>query len=52
MIPDVPGTGCEIWIEEDYRRRISAARDKSSVTRRTTQEIMDEDYNKPTFNSH
>lgn len=49
---DVPDEDCEIWIEDDYQRRLSAAEDKSSVTRRTAQEIMDEDYNKPTFNSH
>lgn len=49
---DVPDADCQIWIEDDYRRRLSAAEDKSSVTRRTAQEIMDEDYNKPTFNSH
>lgn len=51
-ILDVPDEDCEIWIEEDYQRRLSAATDKSSVTKRTVQEIMDEDYNKPTFNSH
>lgn len=51
-ILDVPDADCEIWIEDDYQRRLSAAEDKSSVTRRTAQEIMDEDYNKPTFNSH
>lgn len=51
-ILNVPDEDCEIWIEDDYRRRLSAAEDKSSVTRRTAQEIMDEDYNKPTFNSH
>ena len=49
---DVPDKDCEIWIENDYWRRLSAAEDKSSVTRRTAQEIMDEDCNKPTFNSH
>lgn len=49
---DVPDEDCEIWIEDDYQRRLSAAEDKSSVNRRTAQEIMDEDYNKPTFNSH
>ncbi len=49
---DVPDADCQIWIEDDYQRRLSAAEDKSSVTRRTAQEIMDEDYNKPTFNSH
>lgn len=51
-ILDVPDADCEIWIEDDYRRRLSAAEDKSSVTRRTAQEIMDEDFNKSTFNSH
>ena len=49
---DVPDAQCEIWIEEDYRRRLSAAEDKSSVARRTAQEIMDEDFNKPTFNNN
>lgn len=49
---DVPDEDCAIWIENDYLRRLSAAEDKSSVTRRTAQEIMDEDCNKPTFNSH
>ena len=51
-ILDVPDKECEIWIEEDYQRRLDSAADKSSVYRRTAQEIMDEDYNKPTFNSH
>ena len=51
-ILDVPDADCEIWIEDDYRRRLSTATDKSSVTRRKAQEIMDEDYNKPTFNSN
>lgn len=49
---DVPDAQCEIWVEDDYRRRLSAAEDKTSVTRRTAQEIMDEDYNKPTFNNN
>lgn len=49
---DVPDAQCEIWVEDDYQRRLAEAEDKSSVTRRTAQEIMDEDYNKPTFNSH
>lgn len=51
-ILDVSAAECEIWIETDYRHRLSAAEDKSSVTRRTAQEIIDEDFNKPTFNSH
>jgi RNA polymerase sigma factor (sigma-70 family) len=49
---DVPDTQCEIWVEDDYQRRLSAAEDKTSVTRRTAQEIMDEDYNNPTFNNN
>ena len=49
---DVPDEECEIWVEEDYQRRLNSAEDKSSVSRRTAQEIMDEDYNKPTFNNH
>lgn len=49
---DVPDAQCEIWVEDDYRRRLSAAEDKTTVTKRTAQEIMEEDYNKPTFNSN
>ena len=49
---DVPDAQCEIWVEDDYQRRLSAAEDKTSVTRRTAQEIMDEDYNNPTFNNN
>ena len=51
-ILDVPDGECEIWVEEDYHRRLSSAEDKASVTRRSAQEIMDEDFNKPSFNSH
>ncbi len=50
-ILDVPDDECEIWVEDDYQRRLAAAEDKSTVTRRTAQEIMNEDYNEPTFNS-
>lgn len=49
---DVPDAQCEIWVEDDYQRRLSEAEDKTSVTRRTAQEIMDEDYNNPTFNNN
>ena len=49
---EVPDEDCEIWVEQDYQRRLEQAGDKSAVTRRTPQEIMDEDYNKPSFNSH
>lgn len=51
-ILEVPDADCEIWIEDDYQRRLSDAEDKSSVIRRSAQEIMDEECNKPTFNSH
>lgn len=49
---EVPDADCGIWIEDDYQRRLSAAEDKSSVARRTAQEIMDDDFNKPTFNKN
>ena len=49
---DVSDEECEIWIENDYQNRLSTAEDKSAVTRRTAQEIMDEDFNKPTFNNN
>lgn len=49
---EVPDEDCEIWVETDYRQRLAAAEDKASVSRRTPQEIMDEECNKPTFNSH
>ena len=49
---EVPDEDCEIWVEQDYQRRLEEAEDKTAVARRTPQEIMDEDYNKPTFNSH
>ena len=47
---EVPDEDCEIWVEQDYQRRLEEAEDKSSVRRRTAQEIMDEDYNRPTYN--
>ncbi len=49
---DVPDEDCEIWVETDYQKRLAAVEDKSSVARRTPQQIMDEECNKPTFNSH
>ena len=52
IIFDVSDKDCEIMVEEDYQRRLAAAEDKSSITRRTAQEIMDEDFNKPTYNNH
>ena len=49
---DVPDDQCEIWVENDYRRRLAAAEDKSTVERRTAQQIMNEDFNNPTFNNN
>lgn len=52
LVLDVPDGECEIMVENDYRQRLDAAADKSSVQRWTAQEIMDEDFNKPTFNKN
>ena len=49
---EVPDEDCEIWVESDYRRRLTAAKDGETVTRRTAQQIMDEEFNKPTYNRH
>ena len=49
---DVPDEECAIWVESDYQKRLESAEDKSKVDRRTPQQIMDEECNKPTFNSH
>lgn len=51
-ILEVPDEECEIMVETDYQQRLSMAEDKFSVHKRTAQEIMDEELNKPTFNSH
>lgn len=39
-----------VMIETDYQIRLGEAEDKSKVQRRTAQEILDEEINKPTFN--
>ena len=49
---EVPDEDCEIWVETDYQQRLAVAEDKSSVTRRTPQEIRDAECNRPTYNSH
>ncbi len=49
---EVPDEDCEVWVESDYRQRLEAAEDKASVTRRTPQEIMDQECNRPTYNCH
>ncbi|MBR1553329.1 MAG: sigma-70 family RNA polymerase sigma factor [Schwartzia sp.] len=51
-ILNIPDEECTVMVETDYQRRLAAAEDKDSVRRRTVQEIMDEDFNKPTFNKH
>ena len=51
-ILEVPDEECEIWVETDYQLRLAAAEDKSSVRRRTPQQIMDEECNRPTYNNH
>ena len=48
---EVPDEDCEIWVENDYRQRLAVAEDKASVTRRTPQQIMDEECDKPTYNN-
>ena len=48
---EVPDEDCEIWVETDYQQRLAAAEDKSSVARRTPQEIMDAECNRPTYNN-
>lgn len=54
VILEVPDEECAIWVEEDYQRRLSQAAPEEipEILRRSAQEIMDEDYNKPNFNSH
>ena len=49
---EVPDEECAVWVEEDYRQRLETAGNKSAVRRRTPQEIMDEEFNRKTFNSH
>lgn len=47
---EVPDEECESWVERDYQNRLAKAGDKALVERRSAQQIMDEDFNKPTFN--
>ena len=49
---DVPDEECTVMVETDYRQRLASASDKTTVSRRTVQEILDEDFNKPTFNKN
>ena len=49
-ILDVPDEECGVMVEADYQARLDATPDKGTISRRTPQEILDEDFNKPTFN--
>ena len=46
---DVPEEECTVMVEADYQERLDAAEDKTSVKRRTAQEILDAEVNAPTF---
>ncbi len=48
---EVTEAECEKMIRADYEERLSAAADPSTVQPRTMQEIMDERFNKPEYNS-
>ena len=50
MVLEVPDEECSVMVETDYQQRLEAAEDKSLIERRSVQEIMDEDFSKPTFN--
>ena len=41
---------CQIMVERDYELRKQAAPEGEHVTRRSAQEIMNEDFNKPLYN--
>ena len=47
---EVPDEECSVMVETDYQQRLEVAEDKSVIARRSVQEIMDEDFSKPTFN--
>lgn len=49
---EVPDEECTVMVETDYRQRLAATADKSSVKRRSVQEILDAEVNAPTFNRH
>ncbi|MEE1597282.1 hypothetical protein VOI45_00520, partial [Acidaminococcus fermentans] len=49
-VVEVPEGDCQIMIERDYELRKQAAKEGEEVTRRSAQEIMNEDFNKPLYN--
>ena len=48
---EVPDEDCTVMIDADYEDRLSSAEEDEMVERRTVQEIMDERFNKPEYNS-
>ena len=48
---EVTEAECESMLRNDYEERLAAAADPSTVQPRTMQEIMDERFNKPEYNS-
>lgn len=48
-ILEVSEEECTVMVETDYRQRLDEAEDKTSVKRRTAQEILDAEVNAPTF---
>ena len=47
---EVPDEECTVMIENDYRQRRDSNENKEQVTSRSMQEILDKDFNEPTFN--
>ncbi len=54
IILEVPDDECAVLVENDYRQRLERARpeERDAVRRRDPQTIIDEEFNKQTFNSH
>lgn len=49
-ILEVPDEECRSFEERDYQDRLARAEDKASVARRSIQQIMEEDFDRPAFN--
>ena len=47
----VPEDDFTVMIEMDYQERCAAADDPASITRRTPQEILDTEINRPDYNN-
>lgn len=47
---EVPDEECKSFEERDYRNRLAQAGDKALVERRSTQQILEEDFDRPSFN--